>query len=132
MAEIPGWWLDLSAAFFVVAIVYVAALTVAVVKALQLAQENSPRVAAIEKDVQALVTRVHEVAGTVEDTAGDLKIRVHSIGASAENVAGSVEVAAKTTSKQFIRFSPWVAGILSAYKVFTGIRDRNAKRAHAR
>src|SRR5580658_4459812 len=123
MSEIPTWWLAVSAAFFVVNILFFIGMIAMMLFFRQFMIEQKPRIEAMESEVKSLVEKVHVIADRTEQIATSLQSTVEVVGGRAKGVATSAEIVATVLSRQVERFSPYVVGILTAMKLFKGVRE---------
>jgi uncharacterized protein YoxC len=126
MSEIPTWWLAVSAAFFVVNILFFIAMIAMLLFVKQFMIEQKPRIEALESEVKTLVEKVHVIADRTEEIATSLKSTVDVVGGRAKGVATSAEIVASVLSRQVERFSPYIVGALTAMKLFKGVREMRA------
>ncbi|RYG22622.1 hypothetical protein EON82_16550 [bacterium] len=125
MTTIPTWWLILSAIFFVANIFLYIALGLAALKLASVVKDLSPRIVAIEKQIQELVKKVSELATNLNHT-------VSSVGGRAKGVVGSAEGIAQSASRQFERFSPFVVGALTAIRLVKALNESKKGRSLAK
>ena len=133
MTQIPIWWLILSGIFFFVNTLMFVVLTVALFKLIKFTEELSPRVKAIEAQIQELIVRLQAVAKQVEEATASVKQTVDTVGGRARGLVGTAEVLANTTGRQIERLSPIVAGVMTAVKIVRAVQDfrsaRNERKA---
>ena len=123
--EVPLWWLIISAIFFIANIFLFVALGIAALKLAAVVKDLSPRIVAIEKQVQELVKKVSELATNLNNT-------VSSVGGRAKGVVGSAEGIAQSASRQFERFSPFVVGALTAIRLVKALNEAKKGRSLAK
>lgn len=111
---VPTWWLVLSGLFFFMNIVLFAALAFAAVKLVGILKELTPKIVAIEKQVQDLVKKVQDLTASLQQTVSEL-------GGKAKGVAGSAEGIVQSASRQFERYSPFVIGSLTAIRLVSAL-----------
>ena len=122
---VPTWWLVLSGLFFFMNIVLFAALAYAAVKLIGILKDLTPRVVAIEKQVQDLIKKVQDLAANLQQTVGELSGR-------AKGVVGSAEGVAQSASRQFERYSPFVIGSLTAIRLVSALNGVRQGRSLAK
>jgi uncharacterized protein YoxC len=123
--QVPLWWLIISAIFFIANIFLFVALGLAALKLAAVMKDLSPRIVAIEKQVQELVKKVQELATNLNNT-------VSSVGGRAKGVVGSAEGIAQSASRQFERFSPFVVGALTAIRLVKALNEAKKGRSLAK
>ncbi len=129
MTEIPTWWLVLSGLFFFMnTLLFLAGIVVAIAM-VRLLKDLNPKIAALEKSTQELITKVQAVAERVEEVAESVRNTVQSVGGNAKHVAGSAELVAATASRQFEKVSPIVTGVLTAMKIMRAVQDMRSARS---
>lgn len=119
---IPNWWLVLSAIFFCLQSLLVLSLIGAVLYAIKLLKELQPKVAAVSD-------KVHDIGEKVEDLTTNVKETMATLGGRAKSVAGSADIIAHTASRTFEKYSPLVAGILSALRILRAVQQFRAKKS---
>lgn len=119
---IPTWWLILSAIFFCLQSLLVLCLIGAVVYAIKLIKELQPKIAAVSD-------KVHDIGEKVEDLTVNVKETMATLGGKAKSVAGSADIIAHTASRTFEKYSPIVAGIVSALRVLRAVQQLRAKKS---
>lgn len=126
---VPTWWLVLSGLFFFMNIVLFAALAYAAIKLVGILKDLTPRVVAIEKQIQDLIKKVQDLTANVQQTVSELSGR-------AKGVVGSAEGVAQSASRQFERYSPFVIGSLTAIRLVSALNQvrqgRSAGKATSR
>lgn len=123
--EVPTWWLVLSGIFFVMNIVLFGALAFAAIKLVGILKDLTPRIVAIEGQVQDLIKKVQDLTHNLQET-------VSSIGGRAKGVVGSAEGVAQSASRQFERFSPFVIGALTAIRLVKALNESKKGRSLAK
>ncbi len=114
MIQAPAIWFWLSGAFFVANIFLFIALGIAALKLVGILKELSPKIVAIEGQVQDLVKKVQELTANIQQTVSEL-------GGKAKGVVGSAEGVAQSASRQFERYSPFVIGSLTAIRLVSAL-----------
>ncbi|MEA2551925.1 MAG: hypothetical protein QOJ65_101 [Fimbriimonadaceae bacterium] len=129
MNEIPGWWLGISAAFFVVNILLFIGLVVFLFMLMKWMKELHPK-------IEALTQRVESIGKNVEELTVHVKTTAESLGGRAKSVASSVDSIAHVASTQFERFSPYAVGALTAIRLIKALtelkRGRSVSKATSR
>lgn len=119
----------LSGIFFFLNTVMFVVLIAALFKFMKFTEELSPRVKAIEAQIQDLIVRVQAVATQVEEVAANVRETVATVGGKARGLVGSAETLAGATSKQIEKFSPLITGVMTAIRVIRAVADyRDARK----
>jgi methyl-accepting chemotaxis protein len=116
MTEIPSWWFYVSGLCFLLNILLFVALIIAVIKIIPMVQQTTQKVQELTEKVEGVANRVEEVAKNVGDKAGE-------IGHRATGILGSVENMAHSASRQFEKFSPFIVGALTAFRLVKALNE---------
>jgi hypothetical protein len=116
MNEVPMWWLVLSAVFFVLNSILIFALIYLIVELVKFLRGVQPKLVSLTEKVEAIGSRVEELATSVRTTSENL-------GGRAKSIAGSVDLVAHSASKQFERFSPLIIGVLTALRLMKAVQE---------
>lgn len=123
MNELPGWWLGLSAVFFVVNILLFIALIVLIFFVIKFVKELTPMLQRVTTQVEALSQRVHGIAGKVEEIADNTKTTLDAVGGRAKSVSSSVDLIANSASRQFEKFAPFIVGATTAIRLVRSLAE---------
>ena len=123
MNSFPEWWIWASGIFFVVNLLFFAALTFALFRLAILLKEISPKVNELSVKVNALVVQVQDVAKKVEEVAQNVATTTNELSGRAKGVVGSAELVAQSASRQFERFSPFFVGAVTAMRLVRALSD---------
>jgi hypothetical protein len=124
MTEIPTWVVYAAGIFFVINIVFYAALIWVLLTKVGPAMQN------LTAKVGELSQKVEDVAKRVEDVADSIKDTVGNVGQKASGILGSVELIAQSASRQFERFSPFIVGAMTAMRLVKSLNEmRHGKSA---
>ena len=122
---VPTWWLVLSGLFFVANIFLFVALGVAALKLVGVLKGLTPKIVAIEGQVQDLVKKVQALTASIQET-------VTNVGGKTKAVVGSAEGVVQSASRQFERFSPFVIGSLTAIRLVSALNQARQGRSLAK
>jgi hypothetical protein len=113
MTEVPTIWLWVSGLFFFFGLLLFMALGVFVVFLIKWMKEMKPK-------IESISNRVDAIGKNVEELTEHVKATTASVGGRAQSVAASVDSIASLASSTFERFSPYVAGAMTAMKLISG------------
>ena len=125
MTTVPTWWLVLSGIFFVTNALLFVALGWAALKLVGILKDLTPKIVAIEKQIQDVVKKVQELTANVQETAS-------SVGGKAKGVIGGAEGIVQSASRQFEKFSPFVIGSLTAIRLVSALNQARRGRSPAK
>ncbi|HSI71582.1 MAG TPA: hypothetical protein VK934_00275 [Fimbriimonas sp.] len=117
MTEIPNWVVYAAGIFFVINIVFYAALIYVLVF------QVKPAMQRIGTKVGELTKKIEEVAQRIEDVAAHTKETIGNVGQKATGILGSVELIAQSASRQFERFSPFIVGAMTAMRLVKSLNE---------
>lgn len=116
MNPLPTWWVVLSGLFFLVNILFFAALTYALFRLLEIARGVEPKVAQV-------LTRVDSIGGKLDDLTATVKDVAEKVGRRAEGVATSASTISHVAADQVTRYGPILAAAATAAKVIGAARE---------
>ena len=123
MTTIPSWWLFLSGLFFFTNACLFVGLIFALQRIAKVAEDTKPMIDELSTKMNALVTTVDGVAHKVDLLADSAKLTLESVDSKTKSVMGSAELIASSASKSFERFSPYIMGAMTAFRVIKAVAD---------
>jgi ABC-type transporter Mla subunit MlaD len=123
MAEIPTWWLAISALFFIVNVAVLVILAVIGYRMMQTLQTLKPKLDQITKNVNDLVVTANSTAVKVDSIASNLKATSETVNTKASSALGAFEQASMVGAPLLGRVVPFVNIALVALRVFRSFRE---------
>lgn len=110
--QVPGWWIGITAVYFVLSIIWTAALVIALVVVYQ----------KVMPLVQEVRTQVRKVSGQAKSMAGHAAHTVDVVHAQTQRLLGSAESAGGIATRQARAVGATVTGVLVAARVVNFVR----------
>ena len=141
MNEIPMWWLVLSSIFFALTALGFLGMAFAMLKMYQLVagliptiqgvsakvEDVSGQVSAIAHTVHGITQKVEQLTEKVHGIADSAKGQVETVGDRAKGLVTHLDQLATSSSGRFQAASGWIAGAMTAYKLWKSWQETRAE-----
>ena len=114
--SIPGWWLGLSALFFVVSIVAFGAVLVLCMRLIK-------EISVMSVQINELTQQVKETSVKVNELVVSLHRTVNTVGGNAQSVSNVLESVVSSGAKRFEKYSGLISVLFTGFRLFQAMRQ---------